>query len=55
MKDTGHSILGDSKYGNKSDRLYLHAYELQIINPINKKLIDFKIELPIECEKVLKK
>lgn len=54
MKDIGHSILGDSKYGNKSNRLYLHAYELELINPINKKIINFKIDLPIQFEKVLK-
>ena len=49
MKDLGTPILGDKKYGNKkdlSDRLYLHANELILINPKNNKKIEFICEPP---------
>ena len=35
MKELGHPILGDSKYGDKKSfpRLALHAYQLTFIHP----------------------
>lgn len=43
LSDIGHPIVGDSKYAmgqKKYKRMYLHAYRLEIINPItNKKMI----------------
>lgn len=40
-------ILGDKKYGNnKANRMYLHAYKLVIINPINNKEMTFETEYP---------
>ncbi len=44
LKEIGHPILGDNKYGLKDKnfkRLFLHAEELEIINPLDKKKYKF--------------
>ena len=49
--DMGHFIIGDDKYGEPSNpikRLGLHAYELDIVNPLNGKLMKFKAPMPKE-------
>lgn len=46
LKEINHPIVGDSKYGKKDKRLYLHAYKLEIINPINNKRMTFKTNIP---------
>lgn len=49
FKSIGHPVVGDIKYGNKSEefkRLCLHAYELSFINPINNKKMVFKTSYP---------
>lgn len=49
--DLGHHIIGDDKYGEPSNpikRLGLHAYELDIINPLTGKLMKFKAPSPKE-------
>ena len=49
--DLGHFIIGDDKYGEPSNpikRLGLHAYELDIVNPLNNKLMKFKAPIPKE-------
>ena len=49
--DMGHYIIGDDKYGEPSNpikRLGLHAYELDIINPLSGKLMKFKAPMPKE-------
>lgn len=49
MRDLGHSIVGDLKYGAKKgalNRLALHAGELVIINPKTKKEQVFKSAVP---------
>ena len=46
-----HSVIGDDKYGEPSNpisRLGLHAYELDIIHPITKKLMKFCAPMPTE-------
>ena len=51
MKDLGHPILGDKKYGARTNplkRLGLHAYQLQIKNPITNKLQTFTANVPKE-------
>lgn len=51
MKENLYPVLGDNKYGkNDKDikRLYLHAYKLEFIDPITKKNVVFKTELPKE-------
>ena len=54
--DLGHYIIGDDKYGEPSNplkRLGLHAYELDIINPLNGKLMKFKAPMPKEFETLM--
>ena len=49
MKDIGHPIIGDKKYGSKKDlykRMTLHAYELELIHPITKKKMVFTAKIP---------
>lgn len=48
LKEIGHPILGDSKYGKKDKsvkRMMLHASCLDIVNPINKKTMHFESKL----------
>ena len=44
----GHPILGDAKYGRKSDfiRLALHARELGFLHPQDSEFVSFQSELP---------
>lgn len=47
----GHYIIGDDKYGEPSNplkRLGLHAYELDLINPLTNKLEKYKAPIPKE-------
>ena len=56
MKENKTSILGDLKYGEKSkliNRLALHAYKLELINPVTKKLLTFEINMPNEFKTYL--
>ena len=49
MKDLNHPIVGDKKYGsniNPIHRLGLHAYKLEIIDPISRKLLKFVDKMP---------
>ena len=53
----GHFVLGDDKYGepeNPINRLCLHAYELDLINPLTNKEYKLKTKIPLEFEKLLK-
>lgn len=48
-KDIGHSVVGDEKYGAKTDpikRLGLHAWVLAFKHPITKKDLHFVTEMP---------
>jgi len=49
MKEINHPILGDTKFGKKSNRMYLHAYRLKL----NDKY-DFKIDMPYSFKKIIK-
>lgn len=49
----GNSIVGDKKYGGiKSNRLYLHASKIIIINPLNNKTYTFESSVPTSFKKV---
>ena len=51
MKDLGHPIVGDRKYGAKPSpihRLALHAQTLRFVHPITRK--DMKFETPIPAK-----
>ena len=55
-KYIGHSILGDSLYGNIStliDRQALHAYYISFIHPISKEPLSFKIDFPDDMKKIV--
>ncbi len=48
LKNINHPIAGDFKYGKKDKsvkRMMLHAETLEIINPINKKILVFKSKI----------
>ena len=53
MKENNTPVLGDSKYGIKDKRMYLHAYKLELINPKTKKTMKFETSLPKEFNKVI--
>ena len=55
LKEKNAPILGDTKYGNKNktNRMYLHAYKLELINPKTKKLMTFETEVPEEFNKII--
>lgn len=49
MKDIGHPVAGDKKYGAKTDplkRLGLHAYKLELEHPLSHKKLCFEAETP---------
>lgn len=57
MKENKTPILGDLKYGEKSkliNRLALHAYKLELINPVTKKLLIFEANMPNEIKTLFK-
>jgi 23S rRNA pseudouridine1911/1915/1917 synthase len=52
---TGHFVIGDDKYGEPSDplkRLGLHAYELDLVNPLNGKEYHFSAPMPPAFKKM---
>lgn len=57
MFDIDHPIVGDTRYKSKTNpinRLCLHASKLEIVNPINNKVMTFKSEVPSEFNELLK-
>lgn len=49
MKDIGHNVVGDKKYGSKMDplkRLGLHAYRLKLKHPFSDQVMCFETQLP---------
>ncbi len=48
MKDLGHPIVGDKKYGSTISykRLCLHAFLLEFIHPVTKETMRFENEIP---------
>ena len=53
LNSLGNSIVGDKKYGNiSSNRLYLHASKLTLVNPLNNKTYTFESSLPSSFKKV---
>lgn len=56
LNDINHSIIGDKKYGlikSPINRLALHAYLLELIDPRDGKLLIFKTEIPAEFKKIV--
>lgn len=54
LKEINHPIVGDKKYGNKGNKMYLCAYELSLINPVTKKLDVYKINIPKKFNELIK-
>lgn len=57
LKEIGHPIVGDSKYGYKDKnhkRMMLHAAKLTIINPVNKKKMVFESKLDRSFYEIVK-
>lgn len=57
MKDLGHPIVGDRKYGAKTGpihRLALHAQTLRFIHPITKREMNFDTPIPAPFAKMVK-
>ena len=49
MKDLGHPVVGDKKYGAKTNplkRLGLHAYKLELTHPFSNQLLCFETAIP---------
>lgn len=58
MKDIGHSVVGDKKYGAKTDplkRLGLHAYRLKLKHPFSGQVMCFETQLPENFTSLFKK
>lgn len=57
MKDLGHSIVGDKKYGaqgNPIGRLGLHAHILSFHHPLTREIMRFETEVPKKFSRLLK-
>lgn len=58
MKDIGHSIVGDKKYGscqNPIQRLCLHANKLTFYHPITKQLLSLESKVPKKFDDLVSK
>lgn len=56
MKDIGHPIAGDRKYGAKSSpihRLALHARTLHFVHPVTRKEMLFETPVPVRFDKMV--
>lgn len=57
MKDLGHPVVGDKKYGAKTNplkRLGLHANQLELKHPFTNALMSFEAEIPRNFKALLK-
>ena len=57
MRDMGHSIIGDKKYGaatNPIGRLGLHAHILAFYHPVSGELMRFETEVPKKFSQLFK-
>lgn len=57
MKENGNIIVGDKKYGsniNPINRMALHAYKLEFIDPRTNKKMSFKTNMPTIFNKIIK-
>ncbi len=58
MKELGHSVAGDKKYGAKTDplkRLGLHAYKLELKHPFSNRLMCFEAPAPPSFAALIRK
>ena len=55
-KFIGHSIIGDTLYGNPSpllSRQALHAYKIEFIHPITKENLEFIADIPKDIQQLI--
>lgn len=55
MNDLKHPVVGDEKYGDRSNpigRLALHAFKLSFYHPVSGRLMDFETPYPAEFKKL---
>ena len=58
LSDMGHPIVGDKKYGAKTNvikRLALHAYKLEFTHPVTNEMMHFELPIPKEFKKLTNK
>lgn len=58
MKDIGHPVCGDTKYGNGDDpigRLALHAFRLDFYHPVSGEHLHFETPIPKEFTRIFDK
>lgn len=58
MKELGHSVVGDTKYGAKTNplkRLGLHAHKLELRHPFSNQVLCFETEVPENFKALLKR
>ena len=58
MKDKGHPVVGDRRYGNGEDplgRLCLHAFKLCFFHPVTREKMEFQEEYPSSFKGLLNK
>ena len=55
LRDLGHPVVGDNKYGlqSKAHRLCLHAYRLHFVHPVTGERLQFDTPIPKEFLNVL--
>ena len=56
VQSIGHPVIGDGKYGAKTDpigRLGLHAYNIKFRHPVFNKMMTFKVDMPGEMRKLV--
>ena len=57
MKDLGHSIIGDRKYGSRCNplgRLALHASRLRFVHPITRRDMFFETPIPASFQRLVR-
>lgn len=57
MKELGHSVVGDTKYGAKTNplkRLGLHAHKIELRHPFSNQVLCFEAEVPENFKALLK-
>ena len=57
LKEAGHIIVGDKKYGSNNNiinRMALHAYKLEFLNPITNRNTIIRTEMPTLFKKIIK-
>lgn len=55
MSYIGHPLLGDDLYGGNTsliNRQALHSYKISFIHPVNKDIVCYEIEIPLDIKEI---